>query len=75
MIPIDSMHACSATKSYLILRNPIDCSLRTPDCSQAPRSMGFPRQDYWSGLPFPSPGIGTGKMMYFSNDPKILGTK
>ena len=19
-------------------------------------SMGFPRQDYWSGLPFPSPG-------------------
>ena len=23
---------------------------------QAPRSMGFPRQEYWSGLPFPSPG-------------------
>ena len=23
---------------------------------QAPLSMGFPRQDYWSGLPFPSPG-------------------
>ena len=22
---------------------------------QAPRSMGFLRQDYWSGLPFPSP--------------------
>ena len=21
---------------------------------QAPLSMGFPRQDYWSGLPFPS---------------------
>ena len=21
----------------------------------APLSMGFPRQDYWSGLPFPSP--------------------
>ena len=20
-----------------------------------PRSMGFPRQEYWSGLPFPSP--------------------
>jgi len=19
-------------------------------------SMGFPRQEYWSGLPFPSPG-------------------
>ena len=23
---------------------------------QAPVSMGFSRQDYWSGLPFPSPG-------------------
>ena len=21
---------------------------------QAPLSMGFPRQEYWSGLPFPS---------------------
>ena len=23
---------------------------------QAPQSMGFSRQKYWSGLPFPSPG-------------------
>ena len=23
---------------------------------QAPLSMGFSRQGYWSGLPFPSPG-------------------
>ena len=23
---------------------------------QAPLSMGFPRQKYWNGLPFPSPG-------------------
>ena len=23
---------------------------------QAPRSMGFSRQDYWSGLPCPPPG-------------------
>ena len=22
----------------------------------APLSIGFPRQEYWSGLPFPSPG-------------------
>ena len=27
------------------------------DCSpQAPLSMGFFRQEYWSGLPFPTPG-------------------
>ena len=23
---------------------------------QDPLSMGFPKQEYWSGLPFPSPG-------------------
>ena len=23
---------------------------------QAPPSMGFPRQEYWNGVPFPSPG-------------------
>ena len=28
---------------------------RTVAC-QAPLSMGFPRQECWSGLPFPSPG-------------------
>ena len=27
---------------------------RTAAC-QAPLSMGFPRQEYWSGLAFPSP--------------------
>ena len=29
---------------------------RTVAC-QAPLSMGFSRQEYWSGLPFPSPGF------------------
>ena len=24
---------------------------------QAPLSMGFSRQEYWSGVPFPSPGL------------------
>ena len=27
-----------------------------PAACQAPLSMGSPRQEYWSGLPFPSPG-------------------
>ena len=26
------------------------------ESQQAPQSMGFPRQEYWSGLQFPSPG-------------------
>ena len=31
------------------------CTPWTAAC-QAPLSMGFPRQEYWSGQPFPSPG-------------------
>ena len=38
-------------KSCPILCNHVDCK----DC-QAPLSMGFPRQECWSGLPFPPPG-------------------
>ena len=31
-------------------------SFVTPVTPQVPLSMGFSRQEYWSGLPFPSPG-------------------
>ena len=31
--------------------DPMDCIAH-----QAPPTMGFSRQEYWSGLPFPSPG-------------------
>ena len=39
------------TKSYLTLATPW-----TVAC-QAPLSMGLPRQEYWSMLPFPPPGV------------------
>ena len=32
------------------LCNPTDCTRQAPLC------MGFPRQEYWSELPFPPPG-------------------
>jgi len=32
------------------------CDPWTAVC-QAPLSMGFPRQEYWSGLPCPPPGL------------------
>ena len=41
---------CLVDKSYPALCDPKDCS------HQAPLCMRFPRQEYWSGLPFPSPG-------------------
>ena len=40
----------SVTESCLTLCDPIDCAC------QAPLSMRFPRQEYWSGLPCPPPG-------------------
>ena len=35
------------------------CLFATPRtvAHQAPLCMEFSRQDYWSGLPFPSPGV------------------
>ena len=46
------LHACMCAKllqSYPTLCNPMDCSLPGS-------SMGFSRQEYWSGLPSPPPG-------------------
>ena len=39
-----------------LLSQPVQlfATLWTVAC-QAPLSMGFPRQEYWSGLPFPLP--------------------
>ena len=42
-------HACSVTESCPTLCAPWTLA------RQAPLSMGFPRQEYWSGLPFPPP--------------------
>ena len=39
------------TQLCLTLCDPMDCVAH-----QAPLSMGFSRKEYWSGLPFPSPG-------------------
>ena len=42
---------CLVAQSCLTLCNPMACSLPGQRMS-----MGFSRQEYWSGLPFPSPG-------------------
>ena len=40
------------------------CATPETAAHQAPPSLGFSRQEHWSGLPFPSPG-----------DPPDLGTE
>ena len=44
------MHICFWLLSRVLLCDLMDCS------PGAPLSLGFSRQEYWSGLPFPSPG-------------------
>ena len=41
---------CSSAQLCLTLCDPLDLACQTP------QSMGFLRQEYWGGLPFPLPG-------------------
>ena len=51
------------TQSCLTLRDPMDC------CLPGSSPMGYSRQEYWSGLPLPSPGNIT-SVSEFSLKPK-----
>ena len=45
------MHACMLSRFSRVQL----CATSWTAAHQAPPSMGFSRQEYWSGLPFPSP--------------------
>ena len=49
---------CLVAELYLTLCDLVDCSPLGSFVHEIspPLSMKFPRQEYWSGLPFPSPG-------------------
>ena len=49
ILSVDPESETEVAQLCLTICEPMDCSL------QAPPSMGFSRQEYWSGLPFPSP--------------------
>ena len=48
---LDASHACVLSRLSHV------CLCRPADSHQAPLSMGFSRQEYWSGLPCPPPGV------------------
>ena len=54
---LDSARGFLQRESYVCAQL-LSCVFVTPWTvgHQGPLSMGFPRQEYWSGLPFPSPG-------------------
>ena len=49
-ISVPGLVKCSSFRLVQLFVNPWTVACR------APLSMGFSRQEYWSGLPFPSPG-------------------
>ena len=60
------------TQSCPTLCNPVYCS---PVAHQAPLSMGFSRQEYWSGLPFLRPyNLQSQSPLYNSLPPSCLET-
>ena len=42
----------------MLIRSIVPKSFAAPwtEARLSPLSMGFPREEYWSGLPFPTPG-------------------
>ena len=56
---IEHKLSAHSNKAIVVVQLPspvwISVTPQTVDC-QAPPSVGFSRQEYWSGLPFPSPG-------------------
>ena len=65
---VDSLHGTTREAIFLFLHSLFHCGISrhieysSLCCTiwtvarQAPLSMGFSRQEYWSGLPLPSPG-------------------
>ena len=49
------LHLCNKVKVRLLSRVQLSVTPWTV-AHQASPSMGFSRQEYWNGLPFPSPG-------------------
>ena len=48
---------CVCAHAHVLVAQPCPTLCNPTDCSpQAPLSMGFPKQDHSSGLPFPSLG-------------------
>ena len=50
MMYLHHMLHCAQSLSHVQLCGPMDCT------HQSPLSMEFSRKQYWSGLPFPTPG-------------------
>ena len=46
-----------ACTGYVCMLSLVQCVTLWSVARQAPLSMGFPRQEHWSGLPFPPPGV------------------
>ena len=56
MFKYEQWNCFSANMSKVMFSVASDSATPWTVAGQAPLSMGFSRQEYWNGLPFPSPG-------------------
>ena len=56
LVLLEFIHETETVKLKSLSRVQLFATPWTKVAHQAPPSMGFSRQKYWSGLPFPSPG-------------------
>ena len=56
-VSCESSHGCCFKMVVVQSLSCVSLFCSSVDCSAPGSSVGFSRQEYWSGLPFPSPGI------------------
>ena len=54
MVRVAQQHECTESVNVRVVSHAWLFAIPWTVAHQAPLSMGFSRQEYWSGLPFPS---------------------
>ena len=56
---VEQKSYCNTIGGGLVAKSCLTLAIPWTVACEAPLSMGFSRQEYWSGLPLPSPSIDT----------------
>ena len=74
LLPFEQGHPFSFTEVKWSCSVVSDSATPWTTASQVPLSMGFSRQEYWNGLPFPSPKVMISSLIFVSSPCLAPGT-